>query len=49
MQKSQGFNPMEASTDDIVPWLIKWSEETTFHAKVQSDLQAIRCWQLQAG
>ena len=40
---------MEASSDDIVPWLIKRSEETASPAKVQSDLLAINRWRLQAG
>ena len=47
--KSQGFDPMEASSDDIVPWLKKRSEETASAAKVQSDLLAIKPWMLQAG
>ena len=47
--KNQSFDPMEASSDDIVPWLVKRSEKTASSAQVQLDLQALRCWQLQAG
>ena len=47
--KNQGFDPMKASSDDIVPWLTKRSEETTSPAKVQSDLLAIKHWRFQAG
>ena len=39
---------MEGSPDDIVPWLVKRSEETASPAHVQLDLQALRCWWLQA-
>ena len=47
--KNQSFDPMEASSNDIVPWLVKRSEKTASSAQVQLDLQALRCWRLHAG
>ena len=47
--KKQGFTPMEATCDDIVPWITQRSQETAALAQVQFELQAIKTWRLQAG
>ena len=37
--QEKGFDPMEASSDEVVPWLIKRSEESSPPLKVQKDLE----------
>ena len=47
--KNSGFNPLEATSHDIVTWIIQRSQENAAPAKVQFELQAIKTWRLQAG
>ena len=47
--KNRGFNLLEATSDDIVTWIIQRSQETAAPAQVQFELQVIKTWRLQAG
>ena len=47
--QNRGFNPLEATVDDVITWLIHWSQETSAPAQVQFELQAIKAWRLHAG
>ena len=47
--QNRGFNPLEATSDDVVTWVIQRSQETTAPAQVQFELQAIKTWRLHAG
>ena len=49
MQKKKCFNPLEATLDNIVTWVIKKSQKSAAPAQVQFELQAIKTWRLQAG
>ena len=40
---------MEATSDDVVTWIIQRSQDTAAPAQVQFELQAIKTWRLQAG
>ena len=40
---------MDASSDEVVPWLIQRTEETASPVQVQTDLLALQCWQHHAG
>ena len=46
MLKKHGFNPMEATSDNIFPWITQRSQETAAPAQVQFELQAIKTWRL---
>ena len=47
--QNRGFNPLEATSDDVVTWVIQRSQVTVAPAQVQFELQAIKAWRLQAG
>ena len=47
--KIRGFNPLEATSDDVVTWIIQRSQETAAPAQVQFELQAIKTWRIKAG
>ena len=47
--QNRGFNPLEATSDDVVTWIIQRSQDTVAPAQVQFELQAIKTWRLQAG
>ena len=47
--KKRGFDPMEATSEDIVSWITQRSQETAAPAQVQFEQQVIKTWRLQAG
>ena len=47
--QNRGFNPLEATSDDVVTWIIQRSQDTVAPAQVQFELQAIKTWRLHAG
>ena len=40
--QNRGFNPLEATSDDVVTWIIQRSQDTAAPAQVQFELQAIK-------
>ena len=47
--QNRGFNPLEATVDYVITWLIHRSQETSAPTQVQFELQAIKTWRLHAG
>ena len=45
----RGFNPLEATPDDVQTWIVQRSQDTAAPAQVQFELQAIKTWRLNAG
>ena len=45
----RGFNPLEATPDDVQTWIIQRSQDTAAPVQVQFELQAIKMWRLNAG
>ena len=43
-----GFDPLEASSEEVVPWLIQRTEETASPVQVQTDLLTLQCWRYHA-
>ena len=46
--KHRGFNPLEATPEDVQIWIIQQSQDTAAPAKVPFELQAIKKWRLNA-
>ena len=47
--QKMGFDPLEASSEEVVSWLIQRTEETASPVQVQTDLPAPHCWRCPAG
>ena len=47
--QNRGFNPLEATSDDVKTWIIQRSQDRAAPTQVQFELQAIKTWRLHAG
>ena len=47
--QNRGFNPLEATSNDVVTWVIQRAQDTGAPAQDIFEPQAIKTWRLQAG